>query len=106
MRSVAPSSSLFEAFRCAARRQIAGSSPTTTAYENRDLRRTGATLNILALCLAAASAGLSARAEPIPADLPEIGPHHQVIRTGARAYVAVANGMHYLDGGELKRSDP
>src|SRR5207249_3539460 len=57
-------------------------------------------------CLAAASVGLSAPANPLPVDLPEIGPHHRLVHTASGGYVAVAGGMHYLDQGEWKLSDP
>jgi alpha-tubulin suppressor-like RCC1 family protein len=38
--------------------------------------------------------------------LPEFGPHHRVVTTASGGYVALANGMHYLDGAEWKDSDP
>jgi hypothetical protein len=48
---------------------------------------------------------VSLSADPL-ASLPEFGPHHRVVATASGGYVAVANGMHYLDGAEWKESDP
>jgi len=49
---------------------------------------------------------LSAASVELLTALPERGPHHHVVSTSAGAYVAVANGMHYLKDGEWKESDP
>jgi len=46
----------------------------------------------------------SVRAEPL--QLPARGPHHKVASSGSSAIVAVANGMHHLEGGEWIESDP
>jgi len=46
----------------------------------------------------------SVRAEPL--QLPERGPHHKVVSSGSGAYVAVANGMHYVEAGAWLESDP
>src|SRR6266566_2750351 len=58
------------------------------------------TLCCLWLCFAA-----SARGQSLPADLPERGPHHRVVRTDSGGYVAVASGMHYFEDGQWKPSD-
>lgn len=57
---------------------------------------------IVAGSLAIAHAAFAADAP----DLPEIGPHHRVVRTDSGSYIALENGMNYVENGDWKASDP
>src|SRR5881296_3750979 len=64
-----------------------------------------ATLHLLATFLVS-GLSFSASGVELQIDLPQRGPHHGIVSTGTGAYVVVANGMHYLEAGEWKDSDP